>query len=476
MPEQRSYDAIIVGAGPNGLAAAITVARTGRSVLVREAAATIGGGVRSAELTLPGFVHDVCSAIHPLGVGSPFFRSLPLKEHGLEWVFPSAPLAHPLADGTAALLERSVEETAATLGPDAAAYRRLMTPMVADWERLAASILGPLRWPRYPLALVRFGLQALLPASMLTKKVFKGERARAIFAGTAAHSMMPLEWPATAAFGLVLTTCAHVIGWPMARGGSQAIVDAMASYLRSLGGEIITSAPVTSLADLPPARAVLFDVTPRQLLRIAGDRLPAYYRRQLRRFRYNPGVFKIDWALSGPIPWQAPAVARAATIHLGGTMPEIAAAERAVWQGKHPERPFVLVAQQSLFDSTRAPHGQHTGWAYCHVPHGSTVDMTDRIEAQMERFAPGFRARVLARHTRTAAAIEQYNPNYVGGDINGGVQDLRQLFTRPVPRLNPYMTPVRGIYICSSSTPPGGGVHGMCGYFAARAALNDALS
>ncbi|HEY3082390.1 MAG TPA: NAD(P)/FAD-dependent oxidoreductase [Chloroflexota bacterium] len=469
----RSPDAVVVGAGPNGLAAAIVLARAGRSVLVLEDHETIGGGVRSAELTLPGFVHDVCSAIHPLALASPFFRSVPLADHGLAFVQPPAPLAHPFDDGTAAVLERSIGATGQTLGCDAAAYRRLMAPLVADADKLIADLLGPLRLPGHPLALARFGAFALLPARFLAERVFRGEPARGLFAGLAAHAIQPLEHPATAAFGLVLGLLGHAVGWPMARGGSQKIPDAMASYLRSLGGEIVTSARVDSVdaPPAPPTRALLCDVTPRELLRIAGSRLPVGYRRKLAGYRYGPGVFKVDWALDGPIPWRAPACARAATAHLGGTLAEIAAAEQAVWRGEHPDRPFVLVAQQSPFDPSRAPPGKHTAWAYCHVPNGSAFDMTERIEAQVERFAPGFRDRILARSTKSAVEMERYNPNYVGGDINSGVQDPRQLFTRPVARLVPYATPAGGLYVCSSATPPGGGVHGMCGFFAAQAAL-----
>ena len=442
-----------------------------------EARETVGGGSRSAELTLPGFVHDVCSAIHPLGVASPFFRSVPLAGHGLEWIFPPASLAHPLDDGTAVVVERSVQTTSETLGPDAAAYRRLMSPLVADWDKLAVELLGPLPFPpRHPIALMRFGLRAIWPARGLLKTVFRGPRAPAVVAGMAGHSMLPLDAPLTAGFGLIFATTAHAVGWPMARGGSQKIVDALACYLKSLGGEIVTGRPVATIDELPPGRAVLFDVTPRQLARMAGHRLPPGYVRKLQGYRYGVGVFKVDWALDGPIPWQAAECARCATVHLGGTLEEIANSERAVWQGQHPERPFVLLAQHSLFDPTRAPDGKHTAWAYCHVPPGSTFDMTARIEAQIERFAPGFRDRILARSVKSPAEIEQYNPNYIGGDINGGVQDWRQLYTRPMLRAVPYSTPNQGIYICSSSTPPGGGVHGMCGYFAAQAALTRVLS
>ncbi|MCC7450788.1 MAG: NAD(P)/FAD-dependent oxidoreductase [Anaerolineae bacterium] len=466
-----AYDAIVVGAGPNGLAAAITLARAGRSVLVLEARDTVGGGTRSAELTLPGYIHDVCSAIHPLGLASPFFKSLPLDQYGLEWIFPPAEIAHPLDDGTAVMIERSIDATARNLGSDGRAYRWIMGPLAHNYDKLLREFLGPLRFPRYPIPMAYFGVLALQPAALLARLAFRGERARAVFSGIAAHAIMPLEWPTTAAFGLMLGMLAHAVGWPLPRGGSQRIADAMASYLASLGGTITMGHPVQSIEELPPARAILFDVTPRQLVQIMGDRLPAGYRRKLEGYRYGPGVCKVDYALDGPIPWRAADCARTATVHLGGTLNEIAASERAVWEGQHPERPFVLLAQQSLFDSTRAPAGKHTVWAYCHVPNGSTVDMSDKITAQIERFAPGFRDRILAKSVRTAVEMERYNANYIGGDITGGVQDIRQLFTRPALRLNPYTTPVKGVYLCSSSTPPGGGVHGMCGYYAAVAAL-----
>jgi phytoene dehydrogenase-like protein len=463
-------DAVVVGAGPNGLAAAITLAKAGRSVLVLEAAETVGGGVRTAELTLPGFHHDVCSAIHSLAKASPCFRELPLAEHGLELIQPPAPLAHPLDDGTAVLLERSVTETAAGLGPDDEAYRKLMEPLVAASDRLEPFLLGRSPIPRHPLAAARFGPLALRSAVGLAKR-FEGARARALFAGIAAHSIQDLHRPPTASFGLVLGLFAHTHGWPLVRGGSQRLADALAAHLRSLGGEIETGRRVASVDELPAARLTLLDVTPRQVLELAGHRLPDRYARALRRFRYGPGVFKVDWALDGPVPWTAAECSRAATVHLGGTLEEIAGSERAVWRGEAPERPFVLAAQQSLFDDSRAPEGKHTLWAYCHVPNGSPVDMTERIEAQVERYAPGFRDRILGRSVRGPADVERGNENYVGGDINGGVQDLRQLYTRPVVRLNPYSTPVEGLYICSSSTPPGGGVHGLCGYYAARSAL-----
>jgi phytoene dehydrogenase-like protein len=464
-----------VGAGPNGLAAAITVAQAGRSVLVCEAGATIGGGTRSAELTLPGFTHDVCSAIQPLAVASPFFRSVPLASHGLTFVQPDAPLAHPLDDGTAVVLERSVEETGRWLGRDAIAYRRLMAPLTAAADDIVDDVLGPLRVPRHPLAMARFGLNAIKSATALARSRFNGTRAPALFGGIAAHSMLSLKQPATAAYALMLAVIGHAVGWPIPRGGSQAIADALGAHLGSLGGEIATDWNVERIDELPAARAYLFDVTPRQLVAIAGDRLPDRYRRRLGRFRYGPGVFKLDWALDGPVPWKSPECARAGTVHLGGTLEEIAASESDVVSGRFPERPYVLVAQQSLFDGGRAPDGKQTLWAYCHVPHGGGLDMTDRIESQIERFAPGFRDCIMARSELSPEDLERYNANYVGGDINGGVADLGQVFTRPVARLNPYTTPARDIFICSSSTPPTGGVHGMCGYWAARAALRRTL-
>lgn len=468
---RTAYDAVVIGAGPNGLGAAITVARAGLSVVVLEAEDTVGGGARSGELTLPGFVHDTASAVYPLAAASALFRSLDLARWGLGWIHPPAPLAHPLAGEGAVLLERSLSETAVGLGADASAYRALLQPWVRSGEGLLDDLLGPLRLPRHPLQMLRFGLFGLRPAAALARSVFEGERARALLAGFAAHSVLPLEQPPSAAAGLVLAIAGHTAGWPVPRGGAQRISDALAGCLRSLGGEIVTGVRVHSLGELPPSRIVLADVTPRQLLHIAGGRLPAGYARQLRRYRYGPGVFKLDWALDGPIPWSAPECLRTGTVHLGGTLSEIAASEEDVERGRPPERPFVLLAQPSLFDPERAPAGKHTAWAYCHVPNGCSFDMTERIEAQVERFAPGFRDRVLARTASGPTELELQNANLVGGDIGGGRLDLGQLFTRPVPRLVPYSTPVPGLYICSSSTPPGGGVHGLCGYFAARAAL-----
>jgi phytoene dehydrogenase-like protein len=471
-------DAVVVGAGPNGLGAAIAIARTGRSVTVLERNDTIGGGCRSAELTLPGYVHDVCSAIHPLGRASSFFAGLPLERHGLEWIEPPIALAHPQDDGSAALVYRDVDETAAGLGGDGRAYARFVGPIARDWDIVAAEMLGPLRIGapfRHPVAIGRFGLLAIQPATWLARR-FHGEQARALLAGVAAHAMLPLGKPASGAFGLMLLASAHAVGWPLPRGGSQRIVDALAAHLtEDLGGTIVTGRPVKDLTELPAHTAAFLDVTPRQLLAIAGDRLGGWYAAQLRRYRYGPGSFKVDLAIDGPIPWRNPELLKAGTVHLGGTLEEIVASERAVARGKTSRRPFVLLAQQSLFDPSRAPEGKHTVWAYCHVPNGSTVDMTDAICNQVERFAPGFRERILAVHARGPAALEAENPNYVGGDINGGVQDLFQLFTRPAIRLDPYSTPDPGLFLCSSSTPPGGGVHGLCGAHAAASALRGAL-
>ena len=471
MTERGTYDAVVVGSGPNGLGAAVELARNGRRVAVLEAADTIGGGTRSAEITLPGFIHDLGSAIQPLGYSSPFFSSLPLKERGLEWVHPEAPLAHPFDDGTAAVLERSIPATAAAFGPDAGAYRRLMEPLAADAGRIAGLFVGNLEVPRHPFALATAGVRSLRSARGLADALFESEKARGLFAGNAAHSFLPLEQPPSAMFGLLLGALGHAFGWPFPKGGSQKIADALASYLVSLGGEIFTGVRVESVEQVPRTRAVLFDVTPRQLLDIAGQHFTERYRSGLKRYRYGPGVFKVDFALDGPVPWKAEECGRAGTVHLGGTLEEVAAGEAAMSRGEHPERPFILLAQQSLFDPTRAPEGKHTVWAYCHVPNGSQVDMTERIEAQIERFAPGFRERILAKSAMGPADLERENANLVGGDINGGYMDLRQLFTRPVPSLNPYSTPATGLFICSSSAPPGGGVHGMSGYLAAKAAL-----
>jgi phytoene dehydrogenase-like protein len=471
-----AVDAVVVGSGPNGLSAAIALAQAQRSVVVLEASDTIGGGTRTAERTLPGFLHDTCSAVHPMGVLSPFWRTLPLHEHGLEWIEAPVSVAHPLPDGPAAILEQSLDATAEGLGPDADAWKRLLRPFLAHPDRLMEDLLGPLSlFPRQPLVMARFARLGLRSAAGLARRWFEGERARGLFAGCAAHSILPLDKAVTAAVGLVFAATGHIRNWPCAKGGSHAIAKALASHLESLGGEIRTGHRVTTRADLPECKAVLFDLSPKPVVDIAGDDLPAGYRRRLLRFRYGPAAFKVDWALDGPIPWKDEACARASTVHVGGTLDEIAESEDAMWNGRHAERPFLLVCQQSHFDPTRAPAGKHTGYAYCHVPGGSTVDMTERIEAQLERFAPGFRDLVLARHVTTPRDFEAANANYIGGAITGGVTDLGQLFTRPVARLNPYTTPNPKYYFCSASTPPGGGVHGMCGFYAAKAALKRVL-
>ncbi|HYX48362.1 MAG TPA: NAD(P)/FAD-dependent oxidoreductase, partial [Ktedonobacteraceae bacterium] len=443
--EHPKYDAIVIGSGPNGLAAAITMALAGQSVAIFEAKDTIGGGCRSQEITLPRFIHDVCSAVHPLALDSSFFASLPLEQFGMEMIQPSAPLAHPLDNGTAVMLERSIEATAAGLGKDARAYHKLMTPFVTHWNEIKGSVREPLgpQIALHPFARANFALKAIRSAHGLAKSVFEEERASAIFAGMCAHSMMSLEQSPTAGTGLLLGILGHAVGWPIARGGSQKIVDALAAYLLSLGGEIFTDVEVKSIDALPPARVILCDITPRQLLRIAGNYLPNSYQWQLKRYRYGPGIFKIDYALDGPIPWKAEECLRAGTVHIGGTFSDVAASEQAVSKGEHPEKPFVLVAQQSLFDSTRAPEGKQTAWVYCHVPNGSTFDMTERIESQIERFAPGFRDRVLAKNTMNSLEVEHHNANYIGGDINGGIQDLWQFFTRPAIRPVPYTTPAK---------------------------------
>jgi phytoene dehydrogenase-like protein len=466
----RARDAVVVGAGPNGLAAAIVLAQAGLDTLVVEAAATAGGGARSAELTLHGFVHDPCSSVHPLAAGGPFLRRLGLARYGLEFVDSPAPLAHVMPDGRAVLLERSLDATAARLGPDGPAYRRLFAPFVRRFDDLMDATLGPLRIPRSPLLLARFGLVGLRSMCGLARR-FRGRDAPALLAGLAAHAMLPLDAPASASFALILGAAGHAVGWPLARGGSQAIADALVACLRDAGGELALGWRVARLDELPHARAYLLDLTPRQVLAIAGDRLPPGYRRRLARFRYGPGVYKMDWALRAPIPWRDPACARAATVHLAGDLADVARAEAAPHRGRVADRPFVLVVQPTLFDPTRAPRGMHVGWAYCHVPNGVAVDACAAIEAQIERHAPGFRDVVLARSTRDPLDMEGYDANYVGGDINGGLASLGQLFFRPVARVDPYATPAPDVFLCSSSTPPGGGVHGMCGWWAAQSAL-----
>ena len=472
--EAALKDAVVVGSGPNGLAAAITLAQAGVRVRVIEGAATAGGGCRSAVLTLPGFVHDVCSAIHPLTVASPFFSTLADFQKRVEFIYSPVALAHPFDDGTAALFMRDIDATAQTLGRDAGAYKRLMTPIVRDWPQLRHDLLAPLSpFPKHLLPMARFGPLALLPATTLARLTFRDARARGAFAGMAAHSVLPLEFAASGAYGLILATLAHAVGWPMPRGGAQAIANGLIDILRELGGEVETGRFVRSLDELPSGALKLLDTSPNGLLSLAGAALPQGYQRQLQRFQHGPGVFKIDYALSEPIPWRARECAQAATVHLGGTLEEIAASERAAWRGEYCARPFVLLAQHTLFDPTRAPAGKHTLWAYCHAPRGSTRDLTGEIEAQIERFAPGFRDCVIARHTMNAVDMQSHDLNYIGGDINGGAGTLWQTIARPTLSARPYRTPLPGVFLCSSSTPPGGGVHGMCGVHAARAALSE---
>ncbi|TWR28979.1 NAD(P)/FAD-dependent oxidoreductase [Mucilaginibacter pallidiroseus] len=470
--EQRDYDVVVVGSGPNGLAAAILMQQQGLSVLIIEGKDTIGGGLRSAELTLPGFTHDICSAIHPLAAASPFLSKLPLHDFGLSYIQPTFAAAHPLDNGNVAILKHSIDDTADELATDSRAYRRLLQEITSIWPKIDADTLGPLKFPKHPVDFARFGLKALPPATTLAN-LFKTEKAKALFAGMAAHAMQPITNITTSAIALVLLAAGHLGGWPIPKGGSQQIANALAAYFKSLGGKIETGTYVTDLKMLPSAHAVLFDVSPKQLLQIAGHKFSSIYKWQLERYRYGMGVYKIDWALDEPIPFKARDCGGAGTVHLGNTLAEIRDAEQQTWDGKHPEKPFVLLAQQSLFDDSRAPSGKHTAWGYCHVPHGSTKDMTAIIENQVERFAPGFKDIILARHTIDSAQMEAYNPNYIGGDINGGVLDIGQLFTRPALRLSPYKTSAKGLYICSASTPPGGGVHGMCGYYAAKKALRD---
>lgn len=466
-----TYDVVVVGSGPNGLSAAIVAARCGLSTVVLESSATAGGGTRSAELTLPGFVHDVCSAVHPMAQASPFFRHLPLAEYGLEWITPPGAAAHPIDEDEAALLVRSVDETAELLGIDRERYCRTIGCLARNWGAIENDVLGPLRFPAHVVPFIAFGAVALSPASVLANLGFRSQRARALLAGVAAHSVRPLSAPGSAAIGLVLSAVAHVYGWPIPRGGSQSITGALSRYLESLGGKIITGCRVETYEQLPNARALLFDTSPRTLAKIMGERLPGAYRRALERYPHGPGVFKVDWALREPIPWRAKECFRAATVHVGGTLDEVAESERAPWIGKVPERPFVLVTQPSLFDNTRAPVGKHTAWGYCHVPNGCEVNMTDAIEAQIERFAPGFREVILARASRSPRVLESENANLVGGDVAGGSNALGNLFLRPTWRT--YSTPVKGVYLCSASTPPGGGVHGMCGYHTAVRAIRN---
>jgi len=469
---KKDYDAIVVGSGPNGLAAAISLQHAGLSVLLIEAKKTIGGGMRSEELTLPGYVHDVCSAIHAMAASSPFFKTLPLEKHGLQFINPEIPLAHPFDDGSAAVFHQSMQQTAEGLSEDRQSYLKLMTPIVNDWPQISPDVLASFHFPKHPFAMARFGLDAVTSARHMGKR-FVSRQAKALWMGMAAHAMQSLSHATTSAIALVLMAAGHSVGWPLAKGGSSAIAKALCSYFTSLGGVVQTDFYVRSLSQLPSSHALLFDIAPRQLLEIAGHKFSSFYKWQLRRYRYGMGVFKIDWALDQPIPFVSEGCRQAGTLHLGNTAEEIVASEELTSQGKHAEDPFVLLAQQSLFDPSRAPARKHTAWAYCHVPNGSTLDMTARIEKQVERFAPGFKDLILARHTMNSTQMEVYNANYVGGDINGGLMNVGQLFARPALRFSPYKTSAKGIYICSSSTPPGGGVHGMCGYHAAKKVLKE---
>ena len=472
MANSFEYDAVVIGSGPNGLAAAITLQRAGLSVLVIEGADKIGGGMRTSELVLPGYLSDVCSAVHPMGAGSPFLQELPLEKFGLEYINPPVLAAHPFDDGTASVLLQSLQQTADRLGADKDAYLQLIGSVVDLWPGIAKDVLGPLHMPQHPLDLIKFGLPALRSALSIAKK-FKTPEAKGLWAGMAAHSFLPLDQLTTAAVGLVLMANGHLKGWPIPKGGSQQIANALGGYFESIGGKIETGRYIKSLKDLPSAKAFLFDVSPKQLLDIAGESFSGFYRRQLKNYRYGAGVFKVDWALDGPVPFTAPECREAGTVHIGGFIADIVHSEKEASGGRVTEKPFVLLAQQSLFDAGRAPEGKQTLWGYCHVPNGSILDRTEAIENQVERFAPGFKDRIIARHTFNTAQIESYNPNYIGGDINGGILDIWQLYTRPALKLSPYNTSAKGLYICSASTPPGGGVHGMCGYNAGKKALKD---
>lgn len=467
----EKYDAIIIGSGPNGLAAGITLQREGFSVLIVEAKKTIGGGLRTAELTLPGYFHDVCSAVHPMAAGSPFFLDIPLKEYGLEFIYPEICAAHPILNGDTGILYQSLERTAESLGEDKNNYLKLMSPLVANWHKIEKSLMGPLSIPKEILPMIKFGLKALEPAGYFARR-FKTDQAKALWAGMAAHSIQDLKKPATSAVGLVLLIQAHLAGWPLPLGGSQSIANAMAAYFKSIGGKIITDFYVKKLSELPESKSVLFDTSPSQLLTIAGHKLSSLYKWQIGRYKYGPGIFKIDWALDAPVPFKDEATRMAGTVHLGNTIDEIISSESSADKGKISDTPFVLLSQPSLFDKSRAPEGKHVLWGYCHVPHGSNKDYTSLIENRIEKFAPGFKERILAKHVMTATEMEEYNPNYPGGDINNGRQSIDQIFTRPALRFSPYKTSAKGLFICSSATPPGGGVHGMCGYHAARKAIS----
>lgn len=468
-----NYDAFVIGSGPNGLAAAIALAQQGLKVKIFEAKDTIGGGTRTLELTEPGFKHDICSAVHPTAVSSPFFKSLPLGDYGLEWIHPDFPVAHPLENGEAVITEKSFENTLARLDSDSKNYRKLFKDFVDSWEYLSEDLFGTLRIPNHPLSMMRFGWYGMFSSNLLSNSFFKQERTKAYFSGLAAHSILPLDNAFTASFGLVLGTTVHSVGWPVAKNGSHSITKALAGFFRFLGGEIELNSHIESLNELPSGKPILFDLTPRQVLTIADNKIPDALKDKLLRFNYGPGAFKIDFALSEPVPWLNEECRKAGTLHLGGSMKEIAYSEKQVWNGEHPEKPYVLVSQPSLFDESRAPEGKHVLWSYCHVPNGSTENMEERIINQIERYAPGFRDIIISTSTMNAMDFEKYNPNYIGGDINGGAQNLKQLFGRPLMKWDPYKLPVDQLYICSSSTPPGGGVHGMSGFNAARSVLKN---
>ncbi len=468
MPSKKTYDAVVIGSGPNGLSAAITLIHRFKSVVIIEGKSTIGGGLRSAQLTLPGFVHDICSTVHPLAISSPFFDKLPLEKYGIEWIQPDILVAHPFYDGTCLFLHRSIEYTCEAMGEDAMAYKRLISPFIKDYKRLLQDILKPIHIPEYPFLTFRFGIKAMKSARTIAYKLFKHEKTQALFAGLAGHAMIPLEKPFTSSFGIVLAVLAHTVGWPVIKGGSQKLADTLLNYFTDKGGEVLVNYPVASMKELPEASYYFFDVTPRQLLNIEGINLSKTYMEKLKKFRYGPGVQKVDWAIKKPIPWQSKMCRKAGTIHLGASFEEIERSIKYANNGIIPQLPYVIVAQPSLFDPTRAPEGNHTAWAYCHVPSSIEEDSSELVEDRIEQFAPGFKDIIMARHSMSPKKMEEYNPNYVGGDINGGIQDLAQLFSRPVFSFFPYRTSHKNIFICSSSTPPGGGVHGLCGYYAAK--------
>lgn len=468
-----NFDAFVIGSGPNGLSAAIALAQQGLKVKVFEAKDSVGGGTRTLELTEPGFKHDICSAVHPTAVGSPFFSTLPLDKYGLEWIHPEFPIAHPLENSDAVITERSFENTLERFGSDSKNYRKLFKEFIDSWEFLSKDLFGSLRIPRHPLAMMRFGWYGMFSSNLLSNSFFNQERSKAYFSGLAAHSILPLENTFTASFGLILGTTVHSVGWPIAKGGSHSITKALAKHFESLDGEIELNSRIESLDEFPSDKPILFDLTPRQVITIADDRISTKLKNKLLNFNYGPGAYKIDFALSEPVPWLNEECKRAGTLHLGGTMEEISYSEKQVWEGIHPDKPYVLVSQPSVFDKSRAPENKHVLWSYCHVPNGSTENMKEQIIDQIERYAPGFRDIIISSSTMTAVDFEKYNPNYIGGDINGGAQNLKQLFGRPLLKWDPYKLPVDHLYICSSSTPPGGGVHGMCGFNAATSVLKN---